>query len=166
MKGSFAGERSVVAAPALDVAVRHGPFFAAAEERVRLREPVAFAGDRLGTEFVSALGVGADVVEGGVLAVALEAYVAPYLSAQGRTLPDGTKVDSNGLVPAEWMLSARTRLKGFTLGIGGGTAIPLSGESRTDPTGARTTNSYAAVTSPEFRIALTLRHTWGAATAP
>jgi hypothetical protein len=156
--GSFAGERSVVAAPAVDLAFRQGRFFASLEERARLREPVVFGGARLGTQWMTALGAGYDALEGGRLTVTVEAFVAPYLSSQDRTLPDGTRVDAGALVPSEWMLSARTHLAAFSIGLGGGTAIPLSSESRTSPVGLETSTNYAAVTSPEYRFALALRY--------
>lgn len=156
--GSFAGERSVVAAPAIDVAFHQGQFSVSMEQRVRLREPVTFGGANLGTQWVSALGAGYDAVGGGRLTIALEAFVAPYLSSQDRTLPDGTRVDAGALVPSEWMLSARTHLASFSIGLGGGTAIPLSSESRTSPVGVETTSNYAAPTSPQYRFALSLRY--------
>jgi hypothetical protein len=107
---------------------------------------------------VTALGAGYDALHGGRLTVAIEAFVAPYLSQEDRTLPDGTRVDAGALVPSEWMLSARTRLAAFSIGLGGGTAIPLSSESRTSPVGLETTSNYAAVTSPVYRFVVSLRY--------
>ncbi len=156
--GSFAGERSVVAEPTFDLDIEDGRFFAALEERVRLREPVTFGGDRLGTQWLSSLGVGYDALEHALLRVALEAHVAPYLSTRAHTLADGTRVDPGTLVPAEWMLSVRTRFDAFSLGLGGGTAIPLSSETRVAPGGTQTKETFAPVTTPEFRFALTLRY--------
>jgi hypothetical protein len=157
-ESSFAGERSVVGAPAFDLGFRLDRFFLSLEERARLREPVAFGGARLGSQWVTALGAGYHALDGGRLTVAVEAFVAPYLSQADRTLPDGTRVRAGALVPSEWMLSARTRLAAFSVGLGGGTAIPLSRESRTSPVGLETTSTYAAVTSPVYRFVLSLRY--------
>ncbi|HEX4336753.1 MAG TPA: hypothetical protein VH062_12625 [Polyangiaceae bacterium] len=156
--GSFAGERSVVTEPALDVGLTSGRFFASVEERVRLREPVTFGSELLGTQWLSALGVGVDVLDHERLRVGVEADVAPYLASRGRTFPDGTRVEAATLVPAEWMLSVRTRLDHYVLGLGGGTGIPLSSETRVDATGAKTSDSFASVTTPSYRFALTVRY--------
>jgi hypothetical protein len=47
-------------------------------------------------------------------------------------------------------------------GIGGGTAIPLSSETRTDPTGSHSSERFAGVTTPRFRFFLSARYVPGA----
>jgi len=160
---AFAGERSVVGEPSLGVEMQGGRVFAAVEERARLREPVEFGGQRLGTQWVSSLGVGWDAVVPERLRLAVEAYLAPYLAQQARTLNDGTHVDPGLVSPAEWMFSVRTRVKELHLGIGFGTAIPLSSDKRAAPSGTVSTENYAAVTSPTFRFAFTLRYAFPSA---
>lgn len=155
---AFAGERSLVGEPAIGAEMRSGPMFAAVEERARLRQPVAFGGQQLGTQWLSSIGVGMNTLAEERLAVVLEAYVAPYLDQRAYVLPDGTRVDAGAPVPAEWMFSARTRLHAFRVGIGFGTAIPLSSDKRVAPSGTESRETYAAVTSPSFRFALTLRY--------
>ena len=123
--------------------------------RLRVR---TFGGDVLGTQFLSSLGVGYDALDRGLLRVTLEAYVAPYLSTRTVILPDGTRVVPGTLVPAEWMLSVRTRLESVELGLGGGTGIPFSSEARVAPSGTQTKDTFAPVTTPEFRFAFTFRY--------
>jgi hypothetical protein len=158
---AFAGERSLAGEPAIGVEMRSGLLFAAVEQRVRLRQPVTFGGQQLGTQWVSTIGVGVNALDGGRLAVAAEAYVAPYLDQRAFVLPDGTRVEPGAVAPAEWMLSAQARLHALRLGLGFGTAIPLSSDRRVTPSGVASSESYAAVTSPSFRFALTLRYAPG-----
>jgi hypothetical protein len=158
---AFAGERSLMGEPAIAVEMRSGSVFAVVEERARLRQPVALGGQQLGTQWISSLGIGMNTIPEERLAVAVEAYVAPYLDQRAYVLPDGTWVDAGAVVPAEWMFSARTRLHAFGVGIGFGTAIPLSSDKRVAPSGAGSNETYAAVTSPSFRFALTLRYAPG-----
>jgi hypothetical protein len=44
------------------------------------------------------------------------------------------------------------------LGLGGGSAIPLSSETRTDPTGSESSERFAGVTTPRFRFLLSVRY--------
>lgn len=155
---AFAGERSVVGQPAFAVAVSGGRLFAELEERVLLREPVTFGAQVLGSQWVSALGVGYDVLAPEKLRISLEARVAPYLSSRDATLPDGTRVRTDVLAPAEWMLSARTRLDALWLSLGVGTAIPFSSDQRVSPSGKTTSDDFAAVTSPAFRLVFSARY--------
>jgi hypothetical protein len=163
---AFAGERSLMGEPAVGVEMRTGLVFAAVEERVRLRQPVTFGGQQLGTQWISSIGVGLHAIAPELLAVAVEAYVAPYLDQRTYVLPDGTRVEPGAVMPAEWMLSARTHLSAFRLGLGFGTGIPLSSDKRVAPSGTSSSESYAAVTSPSFRFAFTFRYAPGDKPAP
>ncbi|HVW29008.1 MAG TPA: hypothetical protein VHC69_26770 [Polyangiaceae bacterium] len=155
---AFAGERSLVGEPAVDVEMRSGSLFGTFEERARLRQPVVFGGQELGTQWLTSLGFGWNVLAPDHLSLALEAFVAPYLAQPARTLPDGTRVEPGAVMPSEWMFSVRSHLDAFLFGIGFGTAIPLSSEKRIAPSGTDSNESYAAVTSPAYRFAFTLRY--------
>jgi hypothetical protein len=155
---SFAGERGPVLAPSLSVAVERGILVAAAEQGVRLREPVDLGGARLGTQIVSAVGFGVKVLDQGRLTIAAESWVMPSLTSGKRTLPNGEQIATTVLTPAEWLLSAWTRLGPVTVAIGGGTGLPLSQETRRDSAGVETTTHFAGVTSPRVRLGLVVRY--------
>jgi len=114
---AFAGDRSFVASPGLALSAKRGGLFAGLELGARLRRPTDFFGLRVGSQALFALGAGYELA-GPRLSFALEGYALPSLIDSGQ----------HGHVPAEWLLSARwaPRLFGnFSLGVGGGTALPL-----------------------------------------
>jgi hypothetical protein len=160
-QSSFAGERGPIVAPSLSLDFRSGIFFAGAQAGARFRRPVQIGGARLGTQIVSALGVGVNVLGEDRLAVALEGWLLPTLLSQRRTLPDGTAIIGGELIPTEWMVSARTRLDEVVLALGLGSAIPWSTETRRATDGEESTTHFAGVTSPRFRAALVVRYAPG-----
>jgi hypothetical protein len=138
--------------------LRAGPFIAAAESGLRIRSEVELAGTVIGTQWASTLGAAVDVADER-LTVAGEAIVLVGLAGQDRTLPDGGLVDRAIHVPAEWMVSLRTAP--FTdvnasAQLGAGGAIPLSHERRRED-GDTSERTFAGVTTPAVRVALTLR---------
>jgi hypothetical protein len=148
----FAGERSGVFVPSVAADWRHGRFVAGAELGARVRPTTELLGARVGTQLVTALGAGYDVLaRRDLLTVLLEAWALPTLAEQHdvRLQPDNTYLSTpNGkyIAPAEWQLSARTApLRGGDLAIqaGGGTEIPF-----TSPSG---------ITTPRFRFTLGIR---------
>ena len=155
--GSFAGDRGPVIAPSLGFELEHHALFAAAELGARLREPVEIGTVHLASELVWKMGLGAHLLDRERFDVAIETWALPTLVSQSRTLPDGTRADGV-LVPAEWMASVRTRSGPVTMAVGGGGAIPLSSQTQTGPDGASTTDHFAGITSPGFRLALVLRY--------
>jgi hypothetical protein len=146
----FAGEHSAVFIPSIAADLRLGRFFAAAELGARVRPIAEVLNARIGTQIVTALGAGVDLLPHHLLGVALEAWALPTLAAQQRVdLVGGAYIgthDGTHVVPAEWQLSARSApLRGdaLSLQLGGGGGIPLSGE--------------LPMTTPRFRVTLGLR---------
>lgn len=147
---AFAAERSAVFVPSISLDYRSHRFFAGAEVGVRIRPTTDFAGARIGTEGVIAVGVGLDVLkQHDLLAFTAEARLHPIFTEQATVSqsPTGLVSSANGtfITPAEWMVTARTApLEGgdlsFQLGIGGW--LP--------------TSSFAPITAPRFRVALGL----------
>ncbi|HEX9297391.1 MAG TPA: hypothetical protein VF881_16225 [Polyangiaceae bacterium] len=141
---SFAGDRSFVAIPALTGDVRLGRVFAAGELGARLRKTTDLLGSRVGPQLVSALGIGADLLESDRLRILLEAIALPTLVEQYELTRAGTPPP---LVPAEWQLSVRTAVLmsgDLSLGLGGGGPLTFTGES--------------GITTPNYRFIFSLRY--------
>jgi OOP family OmpA-OmpF porin len=139
--GEFAGERAAVFVPSLAADYRFGQVFFGAELGARIRPTAEFAGARVGTQLVTALGAGVDVLSRERLSVMLEGRAYPTFAEQHDTQQSAFGITStpNGksITPAEWMLSVRTApLLGGDLSFiaGGGGPIPFgSGGAITDP---------------------------------
>lgn len=155
--GAFAGSRGVTVAPSFGVELRSAPVFFGAQLGARFRPVSEIGGARLGSELVVGLGAGMDVMEREKLSLAVEGFALPSLVSQRQALPDGTTTEGT-LVPSEWIFSARTRFGPIRLQLGLGTAIPLSGASERHPDGTVSTEHFAAITSPEYRITLAVRY--------
>jgi hypothetical protein len=105
---------------------RHWSF--GGEAGVRLRRPTNFFGRRVGTQVAASLGVGYSL-EHPRLAFTLEGYALSSLAAQ-KGAPD---------VPSEWLASARFTPSGIprmSLGLAGGTSIPMPFASASSGVGA------------------------------
>jgi len=147
----FAGERSGVYVPGLAGDWRHGRFFLGAEIGARIRPTTEVLGARIGTQLVTSVGVGYDLLNRrDLMSIALEAWALPTFAEQHRIAnPDGVYVstpDGQHIVPSEWQLSLRTApLRGGDLSLqaGGGTGIPLTGD--------------VGITTPRFRFTLGVR---------
>ncbi len=145
----LAGEGVGIFVPSVAADYRHGPVFAGAELGARVRPTDELLGARIGTQLVTALGVGYDLLPHELLSAALEAWVLPTFAEQ-HTLSgssDATVSSPNGqyIAPAEWQLSARTsplRSGDFAVQLGGGGELPLTS---------------SAITMPRFRFTLGLR---------
>ena len=157
---AFAGNRTVVAAPSLSFGVEIGRVAVAIQKGARFRNGVEFGGARIATELLSSLGATVDLVPQGLLSLSAEAWFLPNLLSTERTTPNGTAT-STVLVPAEWLATAWTRLSEVMLGLGGGTALPLSREVRVTSTGAESTEGFAGATSPRFRFFVSARYVPG-----
>jgi hypothetical protein len=148
----FAGERSGVFVPSVAADWRRGRWLAGVEMGARIRPTTELLGARVGTQLVTALGAGYDVLpRRDLLTIMLEAWALPTFAEQHdvHLQPDNTYLSApNGqyIVPAEWHLSARTApLRGGDLSIqaGGGGELPF-----TSPVG---------ITTPRFRFTLGIR---------
>jgi hypothetical protein len=155
---AFAGDRSPVLAPSVVLGLGYGRVRFGAEEGARLRSSTDFGGSRLGSQFTSSLGASAEVVPEGRLSLSIEAWIFPNFLSTSRSLPDGVQVTGGALVPAEWMATASSRISEWTLSLGGGSALPLSSETRRAPDGTETTEHFAGATSPRFRFVLAVRY--------
>ena len=150
-RDQFAGERSAVFIPSLAADYRRGRWFAGAEIGLRMRPVTQLLGARIGTQANVALGVGVDILSHELLSAVVEARALPTFAEQAIvTMTQQGIVTTPGgsmLVPAEWMLSARTApFSGSDLAIqlGGGGALPLAGDPQ--------------ITTPRFRFALSIRY--------
>ena len=145
-RSDFAGERSAVFAPAIAADYRYGIFFAGLDLGARIRPVTEFAGARVGSQIVTGLGAGVDLIDRERLSVMAEARGYVNIAEQHDTAQSafGITSEPNGksIIPAEWMLSARTAplLAGdVSFLVGGGGPIPLGD---------------AAITVPRFRFVL------------
>jgi OOP family OmpA-OmpF porin len=146
----LAGERSGVFEPNVAGDWRFGRFYAAGELGLRLRPATQLLGARVGTQIVTALGVGFDVLPRELLSAQLEAWALPTTDQQADVTLAGNVYSStpNGqfIVPAEWQLSVRTapiHAGDFSILAGGGGGIPLTNEG--------------SITTPRFRFTLGVR---------
>jgi hypothetical protein len=146
----FAGERSGVFVPSLSADWRSGRFFAGAELGARLRPTTELAGARIGTQLVTALGAGYDLLKRReLLTVTAEAWALPTFAEQ-HDLEYGqyaTVSAPNGksITPAEWQLAVRTAPVhdgDISIQAGGGGGIPIGGD---------------AITVPKYRFTLGIR---------
>lgn len=156
--GDLAGSRGPTLAPSFVFDGSIGAFDIATEHGLRLRAASDLGGTRLGSQWLSSLGIAFRPLAGGRLAFALEAFFLPSLVPQRHTLPDGTRAFGT-LVPAEWMFSLRARpATELTLKLGAGTSIPLSEETKRRPDGTETSDTFAGMTSPRFRAVLVVTY--------
>jgi hypothetical protein len=154
----FAGERSGVFVPTVAAQWQAGHLFVGAEIGARIRPTTELFGARLGSQLVTALGAGYDLLaRRDLLSVALEAWVLPTFAEQDDVQrPNGVDVlTPNGkhITPAEWQLSVRSApLSGGDLAIqaSGGTAIPIG--------------DTPILTEPRFRFTLGVR--WAPTSPP
>jgi OmpA-OmpF porin, OOP family len=156
-RSDFAAEPSGVFAPSLAGEFRIGQLFAGAELGARLRPVTELLGARVGTQLVTSVGVGVDLLPLDRLTAEVEAWALPGLVAQDKVAvaPGGGFVNQPGgaaLVPSEWQLSVRTAAiarGAVSVQLGGGGALPLSGD--------------VPITTPRFRFTLGVR--WAPLTA-
>jgi|CZKU01.1.fsa_nt_gi hypothetical protein len=135
----FASDGAGVFVPSVAADLRHARWSLGAEVGARVRPITQLLGARIGTQIVTALGVGYDFLPRQLLTATLEAWALPSLTG------DAANLDS--VSPAEWQLSVRTApIRGGDLALqfGGGSAIPIGGS---DP----------ELTSPRFRFTVGVR---------
>jgi hypothetical protein len=139
----FAGERSGVFIPSVAADYRGGRWFAGAEVGARIRPTTELLGARVGSQIVTSLGFGYDILARGLLTATLEAWALPTLASQGSG-------ESSALVPGEWQIAARTApVHGGDLSVqvSGGAGIPFGGGGDSE------------ITTPRFRFTLGVRWT-------
>lgn len=143
----LAGENAGVFVPSVSADWKHERLFAGVELGARLRPTTQLLSGRVGTELVTVLGVGYDVLPRQGLAVTLEAWALPDLVRQAVIGPDNVSALSSAIIaPSEWQLGARwAPLRGGDLAIqaSGGTGIPFGPDER--------------ITEPRFRFTLGVR---------
>lgn len=160
---AFAGERSFVLMPRATLGFERGRLRTSVSVGLRLRRAVDFGGVRLGNQGFVALGIGADILAPGLLFVSLEAFGSPAL-ADNRAPSAGPLVTDVSLFPAEWLAAVHSSFGSgdWSLGLGAGTGIPLSSETRATSSGP-STQRFLGVTTPDFRSVLTLDYRLNAA---
>jgi hypothetical protein len=147
----LAGEGFGVFVPSVAADYRWGPAFVGLELGARLRPTTELVGARVGTQLLSALGLGYDILPRQLLTVTAETWVLPTLVEQHDILvPEPGVIVSvpNGryVAPAEWQVSLRSApMHGGDVSFqaGGGGAIPFGGDT--------------PVTTPRFRFTLGVR---------
>ena len=147
----FAGDRTGLFVPSVAGDWRSGRLFAGVEVGARLRPTTEVLGARVGTQLVTVIGAGYDLLpKRELLTATLEAWALPTFAEQHEiTNPAGVYVstpDGQHIVPAEWQLAVRTApLRGgdFSVQAGGGGGIPLTGDT--------------GITTPRFRFTLGVR---------
>jgi hypothetical protein len=149
-RGQFAGDATAVFIPSLSAEARSGPLYAGAELGARIRPPTQLLGARVGTQIMTSLGVGVDILPKGLLSGALEAWALETVVGQESVvIQDSAYVNrpsSTALVPSEWLLSARSApfAQGdLAVQVGGGGPIPWAGD--------------VPITTPRFRFIVGLR---------
>ncbi len=159
---AFYGERSFVVLPRVTFGLRRSVLRASASFGARLRRAVDFGGVRLGNQAVLALGVGVEVLAPDLLFVAVEAFASPPL-ADNRAPSAGPEVTEVNLFPAEWLATVHSSFgtAHWSLGLGAGSGLPLSSETRSTPYGPSTAH-FLGATTPDFRSLLVLRYTLSA----
>jgi OOP family OmpA-OmpF porin len=155
----FSGERSFVMVPQATFGFQRGRLRSTLGVGLRLRRAVDFGGVHLGNQGFIALGIGAEVLDPGLLFVSIEAFGLPPL-VDNRAASAGPLVTEVRLFPAEWLASVHSSLGtgNWSLGLGAGTGIPLSSETRATANGPNTQH-FLGLTTPEFRSALVLSYT-------
>jgi OmpA-OmpF porin, OOP family len=136
----LAGEGYATFVPSLAADLRARRFFAGLEVGARLRPTVDLVGAEIGSQIVTEIGAGYDILPRSLLTAAVEAWALPTLSQQKDVVvtDDTYTAQPNGrtIAPAEWQLSVRTApLPGgdLALQVGGGGALPLTGDVPTQP---------------------------------
>ena len=147
-QSEFAGERAAVFVPGLALDYRIKRFYFGAELGARVRPVAEFAGARIGTQIVTALGAGVDILPRDRLSFQVEARAYPNFIEQHKTTQSAfgiesvPKTEDKIITPAEWLATARTApLLGGDLSFFGGGGGPI-------PTGPD------AITVPRFRFLL------------
>jgi hypothetical protein len=156
--GQLAGEGSGVFVPTVAADFRRGPVFAGLELGARIRPTTELVGARVGTQLLSALGAGYDVLPRQLLSITAEAWVLPTLVEQHdiqtpepgvfHSVPNGKYT-----APAEWHVSLRSapvRGGDVSFQAGGGGPIPFGGDT--------------PVATPRFRFTLGVR--WAPSSPP
>jgi hypothetical protein len=136
----LAGERSGVLVPSVAADWRLQRFFAGAEVGARLRPTTELDGARIGTQLVTALGVGVDILPRELLSATVEGWVLPNFAEQHDvSVSDFSRVSTpNGkyIAPAEWQAAVRTAplLAGdLSVQLGGGSGLPITSGAPTMP---------------------------------
>lgn len=152
----LAGSAGPTLAPSATVSARTGPLFAGGELGVRLRRASELAGVRVGSQLRASLGVGVDIFDDELLSLLAEIWALPSLVAQPAPADSASRAT---FIPSEWLLSVRNMpQRDVALQVGVGTALPVSSRSSTDDSGATRDESFAAVTSPAWRIVAVVRY--------
>jgi OmpA-OmpF porin, OOP family len=146
----FASEGAGVFVPSVAGEYRVSRWFAGAEVGARVRPIRQLLGARVGTQLVTSLGVGVEILPRELLSAEVEAWALPTFAAQGTpTVVNGAyaaTLNDDHILPAEWQLSGRSaplRTGDLSIELGGGGGIPFAGD--------------LPVTSPRFRFTLGLR---------
>jgi hypothetical protein len=144
-QSQFAGERTAVFVPSAAVAYRFHGLFAGAEIGARIRPAAELVGARVGSQGLSGIGVGYDVLPRERLSVIAEARALFNFAKQATAVQKDSGITTTpndaSSIPAEWSVGVRSApvLAGdLAFMLAGGGALP----------------SATAVTTPRYRFTL------------
>ncbi|MFC1641521.1 hypothetical protein ACFL5O_02355 [Myxococcota bacterium] len=146
----LAGDRSAVLAPQVAADLSLGRLHLGGTLGARLREPNEIANTRMGSQLWIALGASLELMERGLLSIAVESWMLPSLAQEPLALADEPGQEQRHM-PAEWMasLSLAPRLSdALVFQLGAGTGLPLSSSPR--PDGG--TEPASSMTTPDVRL--------------
>ncbi len=136
----LAGERSGVLVPSVAADWRLQRLFVGAEVGARLRPTTELDGARIGSQIVTAVGVGVDILPRELLSATLEGWALPNLAEQHDVSVSSFSLVStpNGkyIAPAEWQLAVRTAplpSGDLSVQLGGGGGLPITSGAPTMP---------------------------------
>jgi hypothetical protein len=148
---ALAGAASVTVAPGFSASFTLDRLDIGLDLSARLTRAVAVGTVREGSALTAALGVSLKLLRDPVLAIGVEASIAPHLASPPAGAPD----DALDL-PAEWLGTLRLAPgTAWSFLVAGGSGIPLS---RVEDPGSGS-KAALAVTSPDFRVLAVARYT-------
>ncbi|MGC4092081.1 MAG: hypothetical protein QM756_30210 [Polyangiaceae bacterium] len=144
---------SVVAAPAIPVALKYWRFESVVELGLRLRSGVDLGGVRMGSQASLGLGVSFEVLQRELLLLGAEAFLQPSL-VDNRSARAPSSVDVS-LLAAEYVVSVRSRPTNgdWSVALGAGSALALARESS-----SAGETRFVAPPGPSLRVLSELRY--------
>lgn len=154
-RAAYASAGSVTFAPAIPVEWGFGPVITGAELGLRLRRSVELGSVRWGSQAVGTFGLSLELLPRDLVRLGAELTFLPSLVNGSSARAESFALETR-LLPAEWLLSLRSRPKAdepWTLAVAAGAGLALSSQS--SPSGSE---RFVAPTSPGLRLLAELRY--------
>jgi hypothetical protein len=152
---AFASAGAVTLAPGMALEWTLGAVSIGADLALRLRPSATLGSARLGSQAQLALGVSYDVFEQPLLAIGVEAWLAPSLIETTSGAGRASGVETTYL-PAEWLLSVRSHPEPrapWSIALGAGAGLALSHETWNGDT-----IHFLGPTTPSLRALVEIRY--------